>query len=322
MPRLAVKTPQYLGCSVASATMVRRVAREAWRHDQRGVARIGIGLWVAVRIPCMDRGLRAPEVVVIFIEERRHQAVVDRHVDQRQSLGIFRQRMLLCRGNLPGSLVEHCGWRRHRVESRDIGAIRRPLFASNVTECHDLVVGFRVLVARKHRRWLKKKLINSRDAERSDILPVEKNSDSHAIYDWTTRCGLPFTWNSWPRNLELRHQGAVVRTQSNHGQSCGFTRGDAIVLGLAVRYLCERVRALETQHRGVGWEIGHKHPVCSLNRCCVGGGPWGCCYAPEIGLVVTLDGVHRFKHCQLHDRRMAGSRDRGFARTDDVHCNS
>ena len=83
-------------------------------------SRIGIGFPVAVRVTRMDRGFGAPEVVVVFIEERSDQAVVDRHVDQGQFSGILRQRTSLFLRDLPCGLIECLGWRGRRVVGRDI----------------------------------------------------------------------------------------------------------------------------------------------------------------------------------------------------------
>jgi hypothetical protein len=61
--------------------------------------------------------------------------------------------------------------------------------------------------------------------------------DGHVVVDLDLRIV-----DRRPRYLELRRQRSVVCAQGDHGQSCGFTRGNAVGLGLTVRYRREASR--------------------------------------------------------------------------------
>src|ERR1022692_1124622 len=131
--------------------------------------------------------------------------------------------------NLLEGLIEDLSWRRRRIEERYICAILWSLCAVEAPDRHYLVVGFRVLVARQ--RWwrIEEKLTSTRDTERSYVLPLKRDSDLDSIHNWATRCSLPFSRNNRPGDLELWGRRSVVSTQSNHGQSCGFTRRRQVV---------------------------------------------------------------------------------------------
>src|SRR5580700_8287008 len=152
--------------------------------------------------------------------------------------------------NLLDGLIEGLSWRGRGVEERDIRAILWSLCAVDASHRHHLIVGFRIFVAREHWRWVEEILINTRDAERSYVLPLIRDSDGDSIHNWTTWCGLPFPRNRRPGYLELRRRRSVVCAQGDHGQSCGFTRGNAVGLGLTVRYRREGVGALDVEGRG------------------------------------------------------------------------
>src|SRR5580704_5475315 len=161
--------------------------------------------------------------------------------------------------NLLDGLIEDLSWRGRGIEERDIRAILWSLCAVDASHRHHLVVGLRIFVARQQWWWLEEILPDARDAERSDVLPLIRDSDGDSIHNWTTRCGLPFPRNRWPRYLELRRRRSVVCAQTDHGQSCGFTRGNAVCLGLTVRYRREGFGALGVEGRGASCEIGSKH---------------------------------------------------------------
>src|ERR1700723_2492974 len=161
--------------------------------------------------------------------------------------------------NLLDGLIEDLSWRGRGIEERHIRAILWSLCAVDASHRQHLVVGFRIFVAPEHWRWAEEILPNTRDAERSYVLPLKRDSDGDSIHNWTTRCGLPFPRDRRPRDLELRRRRSVVGAQSDHGQSCGFTRGNAVGLGLTVRYRRQGVGALGVEGRGAGSKIGAKH---------------------------------------------------------------
>ena len=74
----------------------------------------------SVGVAEMNCGFRAPEVVVIFVEERRHQAVIHRHIDQGQRASIFGKGAALFIGDLAGDLIEHQSRRGCRIKDRHI----------------------------------------------------------------------------------------------------------------------------------------------------------------------------------------------------------
>src|ERR1700733_6623123 len=270
MSSFAVETSHDRSCRIRGATVVRGIARETWSHDEWDEVRIGRGFGVAVRCTCMDRGLGAPEVVVVLIEECSDQAVADRHVDQGESPSVFRERTPLLLRHLPCGLIECLGRRGGRVVGRDIGPIWWPLRAVEASYCHHLVVRFRVFVAPKGWRGREEKLFRIPDTERSDVLPLKGDSGRDSIHDGTTRCGLPFAWNRGAGYLESRGRRAIVGAKSNQGIGCCLARRDAVTLCLAVWYQSQRLRASRVEHRRCAQgEVGAEHPIGSLDGCCV-----------------------------------------------------
>src|ERR1039458_353794 len=235
MPAFTVYASQNLGCSVSCAAVVGGITRETRSRDKGDKAGISLGFRITVCVTSMDRCFGSPEIVVILVEERRDQAVIHRHVHDCQSTSILGQRMPLFLSNLPEGLIEGQSWRGRRIKERDISSILWSLCAVDASHRHHLVVGFRVLGARQ--RWwrIEEKLTSTRDTERSYVLPLKRDSDLDSIHNWTTRCSLPLSRNNRPGYLELWGRRSVVSTQSNHGQSCGFTRRNTVVLGLPVR---------------------------------------------------------------------------------------
>src|ERR1700722_2768384 len=98
-------------------------------------------------------------------------------------------------GNLLDGLIKDLSWRGRGIEKRDIRAILWSLCAVDASYRHYLVVGFRIFMARERWRWVEEILIHARDAERSYVLPLIRDSDRDSIHNWTTGRGLPF-----PRN--------------------------------------------------------------------------------------------------------------------------
>src|ERR1700735_3379891 len=249
MPAFTVYASQNLGGTISCAAVVGGITRETWSQDKGDKARIRIGLRISVCVPSMDRCFGSPEIVVILVEECCDQAVIGRHVHQGQRASIFGQRMPPLLRNLLDGLIEDLSWRGRGIKERDIRAILWSLSAVDASHRHYLVVGFRIFAAREHWRWVEEILTNTRDAERSYVSPLIRDSDGDSIHNWTTRCGLPLPRHRRPRYLELRRRRSVVCAQSDHGQSCGFTRGNAVGLGLTVRDRRERVFALGVEGR-------------------------------------------------------------------------
>ena len=220
----------------------------------------------------MDRGFGTPEVVVVLVEECSDRAVAERHVDQGKSPCVLGQRMLpLLRDDLPCGLIEYLGWRGGRVVEHDISPILWPLHAVGARAPYrlHLVVRLRLLVAVKRWRRTEEKLTCTGDTERGYVLPLKKDSDCDSIHDWTTRRSLIVARNGRPGYLGLRGRRAVVRTKSDHGQSCGVARRYAVILGLTVRYRSQRVCASGVEGGRAGREISTEHPIGSLDGCCV-----------------------------------------------------
>src|SRR5271154_7246278 len=210
---------------------------------------------------------------------------------------------LLC--NLLDGLIEDLSWRGRGIEERDIRAILWSLCAVDAPHRHHLVVGFRIFVAREPWRWVEEILPNTRDAERSYVLPLKPGSDRNSIHNRTARRGLPFSLNRRPGYLELRRRRSVVCSQSDHGQSCGLARGNAVGLGLTVRYRREGGGALGVEGRGASWKIGAKHAIGSLDGCSLGACTWRCHDRSEIGMILARDGVHGFEYSELYDCRVS-----------------
>src|ERR1700727_3367890 len=292
MPAFTVYASQDLGCAIGCAAVVGGITRETWSCDKGDKAGIRIGLWITVCGASTDRCFGPPEIVEILVEERRDQAVIDRHVHQGQSLSIFGQRMppFLC--DLLNGLIEDLSWRGRRIEERDISAILWSLRTVDASHRHHLVVGFRVCAACECRWRIEGKITSTADAERSHVLPLKPDSDRSSIHNWTARCGLPFSWNRRPGYLELRRRRSVVCAQSDHGQGGGITRGNAVGLGLTVRYRREGLGALGGEGRSAHWEIGVKHGIGSLDGCSLGACTWRCHDRSEIGMTLARDGVH------------------------------
>src|SRR6202035_3829396 len=191
MPAFTVYASQNLGGAISCTTMVRGVTRETWSHNKGDKAGIRIGFWIAVCATSMNRCFGSPEIVVILVEECRDQAVIRRHVHQGQRASIFGQRMPPLLRNLLDGLIKDLSWRGRGIEERDISAILGPLCAVDASHRHHLVVGLRIFVAREQWRWLEEILPDTRDAERSYVLPLIRDSDGYSIHNWTTRCGFP-----------------------------------------------------------------------------------------------------------------------------------
>src|SRR3984885_4422359 len=250
MPAFTVYASQNLGGTISCAAVVGGITRETWSQHKGGPAGISIGFRIAVCVPGVDRCFGSPEIVEILVEECRDQAVIRRHVHQCQRASIFGQRMPPLLRNLLDGLIEDLSWAGGGIEERDIRAILWSLSAVDASHRHYLVVGLRIFVAREHWRQLEEILPDTRDAERSYVLPLIRDSDGDSIHNWTTRCGLPFPRDRRPRDLELRRRRSVVCAQSDHGQSCCFTRGNAVSLGSTVRYRRKGVGAVGVEGRG------------------------------------------------------------------------
>src|ERR1700733_3613404 len=307
MLAFAVYASQNLGCAIGCAAVVGGITRETWSRDKGDKAGISIGLRITVCVAGMDRGFGPPEIVVILDEERRDQAVVHRHVHNGQSPSIFGQRMppFLC--DLLNGLIEDLSWRGRRIEERDISAILWSLRTVDASHRHHLFVGFRVCAACECRWRIEGKITSTADAERSHVLPLKPDSDRSSIHNWTARCGLPFSWNRRPGYLELRRRRSVVCAQSDHGQSCGITRGNAVGLGLTVGYRREGLGALDGEGRSARCKIGAKHAISSLDGCSLGAGTWRCHDRSgfEIGMILARDGVYGFENGELYDCRVS-----------------
>src|ERR1700677_2313435 len=305
MPAFTVYASQNLGCAIGCAAVVGGITRETWSRDKGDKAGISIGLRITVCGASMDRCFGPPEIVEILVEERGYQAVIHRHVHQGQSLSIFGQRMppFLC--NLLNGLIEDLGWRSRRIEERDISAILWPLRTVDASHRHHLVVGFRVCGASEGWWRIEEKITRTWDAERSYVLPLKRDSDGDSIHNGTARCGLPFSWSRRPGYLELRRRRSVVCAQSDHGQSCGITRGNAVGLGLTVGYRREGLGALDGEGRSARCKIGAKHAISSLDGCSLGAGTWRCHDRSEIGMILARDGVHGFEYGELYDCRVS-----------------
>src|SRR5450631_3402390 len=270
MSGFAVKTSQHLGSPTAPTAVIGGIAWETWSHDEWEEVRIGLGFRVTVRVTRADCSFRAPEVVMVLVEECGDEAVVDRHVDQGQRPGVFRQRTLLLLRHLPCRLIEDLGWRGRRIEEHNISPILRPLCAVGASNHHHLVVGLCVCVAPERRWRTEQKVAGALDAEWSYVLPVKESSDRNSIDDWATRRGLIRSWNRGPRYLELRRRRAIVGPKSNHGSSSGVAGRDAIRLGVTVGYQGQRTRAGGAQRQHTAREIGVENLVRGLDGCRIG----------------------------------------------------
>src|SRR5581483_3841979 len=140
------------------------------------------------------------------------------------------------------------------------------------------------------------------DAEWSYILPLKRDSNCDSVHNWTARSGLPFARNRRPGYLELGGRRSVVSTQSHYGRSCGFTCGNAVGLGLAVRYCRQGTGELRVKGRRTGWKIGAKNAIRSLDGCGVSRSTCRCSDRSEIGMILARDGVHGFEYRELYDR--------------------
>src|SRR5271170_3432393 len=187
MPAFTVYVSQNLGGAISCAAVVGGITRETRSRDKGGPVGIGISFRIVVSVPSMDRCLGAPEIVVILVEECRDQAIIHRHVHYCQRTSIFGQRMPPLLRNLLDGLIEDLSWRGRGIEERDIRAILWSLCAVDAPHRHHLVVGFRIFVAREPWRWVEEILPNTRDAERSYVLPLKPGSDRNSIHNRTAR---------------------------------------------------------------------------------------------------------------------------------------
>ena len=115
----------------------------------------GSVLRVAVRVAGANRGLRAPEVVVVLRRERRDEAVVDGHVEQGEGPRVVRERPALRDGHLSCGRVQHETGRGRGVEPRHVRPILRPLRAVDAADRLHLEVVLRVLAAGERRRGIR-----------------------------------------------------------------------------------------------------------------------------------------------------------------------
>src|SRR6185295_4490470 len=178
-------TPQNLGGAIACAPVIRRIAGEARRENVRHVGRVRGGSRVAIQIALEDRRLGPPELEVILGPERRDEAVVAGHIEQREGSRILRKRAALRGRNLPRGQVEDEGRRRDRVKARRIGPILLPLreIAGYAADPLQLVVVLCVSLAGERGRWTRGKLRNprlaaggARHTERRHVLPLKSDS--------------------------------------------------------------------------------------------------------------------------------------------------
>src|SRR5580698_11142710 len=175
MPVFTVCASQNLGRAIRCAAVVGGITGETWSRDKGDPTGIRISFRITICVPSMDRCFGAPEIVVVLVEECRDQAVIYRHVHYRERTSIFGQRMPPLLRNLLDGLIEDLGWRGRGIEERDIRAILWSLCAADVSHRHHLVVGFCIFVAREHWRWVEEILTNTRDAERSYVLPLKRD---------------------------------------------------------------------------------------------------------------------------------------------------
>src|SRR5215469_10809089 len=235
MPHLAIQSSHDLGCAAASAAVVGRITRETRRHNEGGIVRVGFRFSVAVCVAAVDCRLRAPEHVVILVVERGYEAIADSHVDQGQSTGIFRERMVALQRGLPGCLIEYLRRCRDLVVEHDVRAVHWPFGAVETADCHYFVVSLRIQVACQRGRRGEEKSVSVRDAEWSHTLPVEEGPFRDPIENRAAWRGLVRSGNRWPRSIERERCRAVIGAKSDDGGSGSLADGNAILLGLAVR---------------------------------------------------------------------------------------
>src|SRR5262249_14892299 len=138
----------------------------------------------------MNRGLRAPERVVILRIKDREQSVADGHIDQRKGARILRERCAVRGNDLSCGRIKHRNRRADCIKSRHIRAIRRPLNTIDISDRLYLVVVKCVLFAGECGWRFRTKLVAALDTKRRYVPPMEKDSPSWRA-SW---CWPPLAW--------------------------------------------------------------------------------------------------------------------------------
>ena len=196
------------------------------------------------------------------------------------------------------------------VEPRHVGPILRPLGAIDAADRHDLDVVLPILPAGERWGRSREKVRGLADSERRHVAPVEEDSDLSSIDRRATRRGLPYPRPRHAGHEELGGRRAVVGAQQDHGRRRRFTRRDAIVLGLAVRYRQERARTGGVESARAGREIVPEHRVCRRNGRGLGRCARGRVDGSEVRPIPARHRVDRFEHGELRDRHEPRLRER------------
>src|SRR4030095_9770987 len=194
----------YCAPRIAGGRVGRRIAWEARRIDKGHPGHIRLGLSVPVGVPGADRGVWPPQNIVVFGIHRRDQDVVDCHVKQRESPGVFGERLALCSARLTYSLVPYTNGA-GGGKPRHVGSILRPRGAVELADLFHLVVGFAVLVAGERGWRTRAELVPFPDGERRQVAPMDKDTSGGRT---ERRCWLPLTRIGRGGDVEFRHRAA------------------------------------------------------------------------------------------------------------------
>src|SRR4030095_3385706 len=196
----------YCAPRIAGGRVGRRIAWEARRIDKGHPGHIRLGLSVPAGPPGAYRVVGPPQNIVVFGIHRRDQAVVDGHVKQRESPGVFGERLALCSARLTYSLVPYTNGA-GGGKPRHVGSILRPRGAVELADLFHLVVGFAVLVAGERGWRTRTELVPFPDGERRQVAPMEKDTPSRGTERW---CWLPITRLGRGRHGEFRHRPDIT----------------------------------------------------------------------------------------------------------------